>query len=101
MSASSIVCYCTGCRIYRVFDIFVRIHTQVANRSVPPVAHPPAYPFPGVRDMKVEIPATPLELPDRSTWRYPRSSAFIGGQICFSSGPARKPKPDIAADERR
>jgi hypothetical protein len=32
-----------------------------------------------VRDIKVEIPATPLELPDRSTWRYPRSSAFIGG----------------------
>jgi hypothetical protein len=48
-----------------------------------------------VRDIKVEIPATPLEPPDRSTWRYPRSSACIGGQICFSSGPARKPKPDI------
>jgi hypothetical protein len=58
-----------------------------------------------VRDTKVEIPATRSEPTDRITlgFIYPhlRSSAFIGGQICFSSSRTRKSNPVLAADERR
>jgi len=55
----------------------------------------------GIRDIKVEIPATPLEAPDRSTSGYRRSSAFIGGQMCFFPGQTRIQNPELAADERR
>src|ERR1017187_10496033 len=59
----------------------------------------------GVRDIKVEIPATPLEPPDRSTSAlsafirvHPRSSA---ASCAFLPAQRETQTPILAADERR